>query len=94
MTERKTQAARTELQALVSITRDSKVRRELLWLRAMEKGDEESAKSLERADAGLESRIRALYEAEMDEAELLVGRARREVFAELWHRHRDLGGAA
>jgi hypothetical protein len=42
---------------LARICNDDEQRREMLWLRAMEKGDEPTARDLERIDPGLRERV-------------------------------------
>jgi len=43
--------------SMSEIYRNAKLRRELLWLRAMEKGDEDSVRDLEKVDPGLRDRV-------------------------------------
>ena len=45
-------------QAIQRITQDDGSRRELLWLRAVEKGDERSRRDLEEIEPGLRRRMR------------------------------------
>jgi hypothetical protein len=72
-----------DARALERISGDPRARRELLWLRANEKGDQEMARGLERVDPRLVGRLRA--------AGLDIGNragesraARRERFGRLW----------
>ena len=47
---------------LERIASDPAIRRELLWLRAKEKFDEETAKDLEKVEPGLRDRMAALVD--------------------------------
>ena len=66
-----------------NICRDDKARRELLWLRAMEKGDEDAVEILERSDPGLRDRMSG-YEMKLEEKEVRSASARREAFGRFW----------
>ncbi|HEY3354205.1 MAG TPA: hypothetical protein VGQ83_13210 [Polyangia bacterium] len=64
-------------------------RRDLLWLRAQEKGDEQSVKLLEQADPAVRARMEAfIYETGM-EPDDDDPRGRRATFNLLWHERRD-----
>jgi hypothetical protein len=72
------------VEALVRICDDAEARRELLWLRAMEKDDEESARDLERIDPGLLARMMPLVEEYLERGNELDGwRERREGYGQL-----------
>ena len=68
------------------ICRDTSARRELLWLRAMEKQDRFSIDLLERGDPTLRRRMTALLEQRglpgPDDPD-----GQNEVFAAFWHEH-------
>jgi len=68
------------------ICRDTSARRELLWLRAMEKQDQLSIEILERGDRTLRRRMTALLEQRglpgPDHPD-----SRSEIFAAFWHEH-------
>jgi hypothetical protein len=70
---------------LEEIVADHHARRELLWLRATEKGDEDAARDLERVDPELVARLRRAG-LEVDECGEESARARAELFARLWDR--------
>jgi len=60
-------------------------RRELLWLRAKEKQDEASARSLEKVEPGLATRMRALVEAfDIENGQPRTPREQRERFGRLF----------
>ncbi len=72
-----------QVSALSRIVENDHARRELLWLRAMEKDDTDSARDLERVDPGIPGRLRA------DGVDITVHddelpRARRERFGRLF----------
>ncbi len=67
---------------------EDETRRDLLWLRAQEKEDDESIESLERVDPGLRARMRA-FMAETRPDLIEDPRQRRQAFARLWHRRFD-----
>lgn len=46
-----------DIEALERLCRDAPARRELLWLRAMSKGDRDMARELEALDPGLRRRL-------------------------------------
>jgi hypothetical protein len=48
-----------DIDAFQTIVGDAAARRELLWLRAKEKEDEEAAAALERLDPGIVDRVEA-----------------------------------
>jgi hypothetical protein len=70
---------------LERIVADPRARRELLWLRAKEKGDDEAARDLESVDPELVARLRRAG-LEVDECGDESPRARAERFARSWHR--------
>jgi hypothetical protein len=70
--------------AFSRIVKNAEARRELLWLRAMEKEDEVSIEMLERADPGLRSRMHALLASNGVPANLDAGRA---TYVAIWHAH-------
>ena len=75
-----------EIELLDALCRDPDARRELLWLRAREKGDDDAARALERADPMLRRRLRPIaapIDAEPDE------RARREAWSRAWDARYD-----
>lgn len=47
-----------DIQALEHVVADAEARRELLWLRAREKGDDWTIRDLKRVDPGIEERLR------------------------------------
>ncbi len=86
-----------DLRVLEKIVADADARRELLWLRAHEKEDEDEARALERTDPGIVARLKAAgFDIGDDPDE--VPRMRRERFARLWHdcydRHAEAARAA
>jgi hypothetical protein len=73
---------------LYRICADDVLRRELLWLRAQERGDALSIELLEGADPGLRTRMRELvarYDLDLEPHR----RMRREAFAQVWDRRGD-----
>jgi hypothetical protein len=76
--------AEAELATLERIADDDEARRELLWLRAMEKDDVASAMDLESVDPRLRDRMTDVLVA-FAATGGLVGRSRREWFARAWH---------
>lgn len=75
-----------EVELVDALCRDSDARRELLWLGAREKGDDETVRSLERADPTLTARMRPI--AAPIEADPDAWR-RREAWAQAWHTRYD-----
>jgi hypothetical protein len=65
------------------VVRDPRARRELIWLRAKEKDDDESVRSLERADPGLRARMRPLEET-LSPHEFEISHGRREAYGRLF----------
>lgn len=80
------------LDAIEAICRDPDARRELLWLRAKEKEDEESRISLEEVDPGIVRRLEASG-FDITEREGEHWRDRRERFAQLYEECYDLHAA-
>jgi hypothetical protein len=76
------------MRKLRRITQDPELRRDLLWLRAQEKEDEESRASLERADPRLRERMDILL-ADTRPDRMEDRRARRHEFARLWQQRFD-----
>src|SRR5262245_8032580 len=73
------------VEAIHRITSDDKARREWLWIRAHEKEDRWSIRSLERADRGL--RARMTQREDYKEAKAIEDpRARREAFGRMLDR--------
>jgi hypothetical protein len=73
---------------LYRICADDALRRELLWLRAQERGDDLAIELLEGADPGLRPRMRELvarYHLDLEPHR----RLRREAFAQVWDRRVD-----
>jgi hypothetical protein len=75
--------SRALVAALDRIARDPAARRELLWLRAKEKDDLETVRSLERADPGLGERLRP-FEQKLFGDEGSCSRDRQDAYARLW----------
>lgn len=73
-----------EMSALERIAADDHARRELLWLRAMEKADSDTALDLERLDPGLRDRLRDVC-SDFNALGPLTPRERRDWFAAQWH---------
>lgn len=71
--------------AIERIVADHHARRELLWLRAKEKGDHALALDLERVDPDLVARLRRAG-FDVDERHGESARARSERFGQLWDR--------
>lgn len=69
--------------ALERIAGDVVARRELLWLRAMEKEDYDMADSLDESEPGMARRL-YLWEAGLADAETLRGMRARDRYALLW----------
>lgn len=74
-----------DVRTLDRICRDPSARRELSWLRAKSKGDEDDARALIERDPSIRERLATLYA--IDWAEALRGRERREAFEALWDEH-------
>jgi hypothetical protein len=73
------------VQATERICAEPKARRELLWLRAMEKEDIETVRFLERVDRSLAPRMRALVEHTLPpHVDLDRPRERSEYFGRLY----------
>jgi hypothetical protein len=71
--------------AMMRICRDNEARRELLWLRAKEKDDEDAARSLERADPGIVARLMPVVEDYLARGHRMdTWRERSEGYGELW----------
>jgi len=72
------------VRALDRIARDPASRRELLWVRAVERGDVSTAASIERVDPGVSSRLEPLamrvLECALPPADLDDPAVRRELF--------------
>jgi hypothetical protein len=80
------------VEVLDRLTRDPRVRRELLWLRAMEKGDLMSVRDLESVDPELRGRLAPFVE----ENAAAIAHDPRQAFASMqdrWYakRARELG---
>jgi hypothetical protein len=73
-----------EIAALERICGDDRARRELLWLRAKEKGDDWCVRDLERVDPDIPRRLAAL-EALLDPRDIETDRGRREAYGRLWN---------
>lgn len=73
------------VRTLDRICRDPRERRELLWLRAKSKEDEDDARALLETDPGIRERLERRYDIDWPEG--LVGRGRREAFEALWDEH-------
>ena len=73
----------TEEQVLKHIATDDHARRELLWLRAKEKGDDHLARDLERVDPQLVGRLRRSG-LDVEERDGESPRERAERMGRLW----------
>lgn len=71
--------AKAEIDALERIGLNPIARRELLWIRAKEKGDRRTARDYERMDPGLKARMQALLEQRPED------RRPGDAYARLWH---------
>ena len=78
------------LRKLRRITQDAELRRDLLWLRAQEKDDEESRASLERVDPQLRQRMEILL-ADTRPDRMEDPGARRREYVRLWQQRFDSG---
>lgn len=74
-----------EMAAIERIVRDPIARRELLWLRAHEKDDSETARDLERTDPALRARMRDVLDR-FDASDIWRDRDRRDWFGREWDR--------
>src|SRR5688572_8555448 len=72
-----------EMAALERICHDDRARRELLWLRAKENGDDWSLRDLETLDPDVRQRVAPL-EALLDPRAIETDRGRREAYGRLW----------
>ena len=75
----------SEERANEAIAADDRTRRELLWLRAKEKGDEVVAHELERTDPRIVARLRCAG-LDIEERDGESAQARCERFGALWDR--------
>ena len=78
------------MRKLRRITHDAELRRDLLWLRAQEKDDEESRASLERVDPQLRQRMEILL-ADTRPDRMEDPRERRREYVRLWQQLFDSG---
>jgi len=69
------------------IVEDDHSRRELLWLRAKEKGDVEHASALVSVDPAVKARLWFIHDVSFDEIDRLPEERRRETYARLYESH-------
>jgi hypothetical protein len=72
-----------EVQAIIRISEDREARRELLWLRAMEKEDYVTARDLEEVDPDVVKRLRAAGADVLERRDETLAE-RKERFRRLW----------
>jgi hypothetical protein len=75
--------------AIARIAGEQQSRRELLWLRAMEKGDGIHAKRLLGLDPSIPARLRFLHDVDFEALDALDPVRRRDAYAALYDFHLD-----
>ncbi len=73
--------------AFSRIVEDDQSRRELLWIRAKEKGDVEHAQALVSVDPGVKARLWFFHDVSFDEVDLMPEEHRKRTYARLYDAH-------
>lgn len=75
------------LAAFRRLVEDDHSRRELLWLRAKEKGDVEHARALVSVDPAVKARLWFFHDVSFEEVDLLPEDRRRNTYARIYDAH-------